>query len=280
MQEAYLFQPDCYYGYGNGTMPSRIDDRIEAITRDYLAVIRRSSMIPMYFYDYTVKWDSAEKGPERNEFGQIDPDEHLPSECVPKQVYRENMTITSEISGNVIRVNAFTSTAKKKMVTGLFDIPFASDFSATIDKADAHFQKVADRWTGNTHLFIDMGALDVGETVLTITIEGEARIPVNAECEKDGFAAMFFGDHAYFRSCDRERAVHVTMAAPDHAYLKRISGEKVTPKDGTLAFTVNTAWYDESAILYGYPKDEFAEALNKATVTDAGKTTCSRWSGQ
>ena len=280
LQEAYFFQPDCYYGYGNGTMPSRIDDRMEAVTGDYLAVIRRSSMLPMYFYDYTIPWDSKEKGPERNEFGQIDPDEHLPSECVPKQVFREDMTITSEIKGNRIRITAKSPTAKKKMVTGLFDIPFASDFIAKIDKADARVQKVADRWTGNTHLFIDMGALEAGETVLTVTIDGTARTPVSAEHTKDGFAAMFFGDHAYLRSCDRERALQVSLPAPDSAYIKLVSGKKIAAKGGILAFTVNTAWYDEAPILYGYPKEAFAKAIEEASVSDIGETTCSRWSGQ
>lgn len=280
MQEAYFFQPDYYYGYGNGTMPGRIDDRLEAITHDYLAVIRRSSMLPMYFYDYTIEWASKENEPERNEFGQVDPDEHKASECVPKQVYREDMTITSEISGDTVKIFATTPVAKKKMVTGIFDVPYEADFTATVDKADAKLKKITDKWTGNTHLFIDMGALTAGETVLEIKISGTPRTPVNAEIIKDGFAAMFFGGHAYLRSCDREEAVKVTLPAPDGAYIKLISGKKVLPKDGFLNFTVNTAWFDESPTLYGYPKAEFEKAIKNATVEYAGKTTCSRWSGQ
>ncbi|MBQ3124816.1 MAG: hypothetical protein IJC09_05295 [Clostridia bacterium] len=280
MQEAYFFQPDYYYGYGNGTMPGRIDDRLEAITNDYLAVIRRSSMLPMYFYDYTMEWASKEEEPERNEFGQVDPDEHKASECVPRQVYREDMTITSEMSGNTIRIYATTPIPKRKMVTGVFDVLFEADFTATIDKPDATLKKITDNWTGNTHLFIDMGALDAGETVLEIEISGTPRTPVDAEFIKDGFAAMWFGEHAYLRSCDRDGAVKVTMPAPDSAYLKLISGKKVCAKDGELNFTVNTAWFDESPTLYGFPKAEFEKALERAKVEYAGKTTCSRWSGQ
>lgn len=280
MQEAYFFQPDYYYGYGNGTMPGRIDDRLEAITHDYLAVIRRSSMLPMYFYDYTVEWASKEEEPERNEFGQVDPDEHKASECVPKQVYREDMTITSEFAGDTIKIFATTPVAKKKMVTGVFDVPFESDFTAMVDKADAAVKKITDKWTGNTHLFIDMGALPAGETVLEIKISGTPRTPQKAEFVKDGFCAMWFGEHAYLRSSDREGAVKVKLPAPDSAYIKLISGKKVYPENGVLDFTVNTAWFDESPTLYGYPKSEFEKALENATVEYAGKTTCSRWSGQ
>lgn len=280
MQEAYFFQPDYYYGYGNGTMPGRIDDRLEAITSDYLAVIRRSSMLPMYFYDYTVEWASNDEEPERNEFGQVDPDEHKASECVPKQVYREDMTITSDISNNTITISATTPVDKKKMVTGVFDVPFEADFEAMIDKSDATVKKITDKWTNNTHLFIDMGALKAGETIIKIKINGTPRVPQNAEYIKDGFCAMWFGNHAYLRSSDREGAIGVTLPAPDGAYIKLISGEKVYAHDGVLNFTVNTAWFDESPTLYGYPKDEFAKAIESAKVEYKGKTTCSRWSGQ
>ena len=91
---------------------------------------------------------------------------------------------------------------------------------------------------------------------------------------------MWFGNHAYLRSSDREGAIGVTLPAPDGAYIKLISGEKVYAHDGVLNFTVNTAWFEESPTLYGYPKDEFAKAIESAKVEYKGKTTCSRWSGQ
>ncbi len=281
MQEAYFFQPDYYYGYHNGTMPGRIDDRLEADTRDYLAVIRRSSMLPMYFYDYTEEWDSVQfEDTERNEFGQIDPDEHKPSECFPKQVYTEDMTIRSEIDANVISIYITSETAKKRMVTGVFDVPFEKDFELTLDKSDATAKKIYDQWTGNTHLFVDLGALEAGETVVKIEICGTPKAVVKAEDVKDGFAAMWFGDHAYMRSCDKEAAIKVTMDAPDGANLRLISGKKVFAKDGKLCFTVNTAWFDEAPILYDYDRSAFVKALETAKIEVIGTTTCSRWSGQ
>ena len=129
-------------------------------------------------------------------------------------------------------------------------------------------------------MFIDMGALDSGTTVLEIKILGTPRTPVNAELIKDGFASMFFGEHAYLRSCSRDDAIKVSLPAPDGAYIKLISGKKLCPIDGVINFTVNSAWFDESPILYGYPKDEFEKAIKKANVEYIGKTTCSRWSGQ
>ena len=280
MQEAYYFQPDYYYGYGNGTMPSRIDDRIEAITSEYLAVVRRSSMLPMYFYDYTTAWLDNKEGPERNEFGQIDPEEHNASECVPQQVYREDMKITSEIVEDTIRITVSSHTAKNKMVTGIFDVPYESDFATIVNKPDVNLKKINDAWTGNTHLFIDLGAIEKGETIIEIKIDGRHRMPVSAEYIKDGFAAMWFGDHAYLRSCNRECALYVEMNATDGAYLKLISGEKIYEKNGVLAFSVNTAWFDEAPTLYNFPRDEFAKSIKTAKVECLGKTSCSRWSGQ
>ena len=94
MQKGYFFQPDFYYGYHNGTLPGRVDDRIEADTPQYLAVVRRGSGLPMYFYDYTTPWENdLFEDTTRNIFGLVNPDEHKPSECCPKQVFTEDMQI-------------------------------------------------------------------------------------------------------------------------------------------------------------------------------------------
>lgn len=281
MQEALFFQPDYYYGFGHGTMPGRVGDRIEADTRDYLAVVRRGSLLPLYFYDYTEPWDSQSfEETERNEFGQIDPDEHKPSECVPAQVYTEDMTLDYALEGDTLRIFVESQTEKKRMVTAVFDLPFGPDLMVVLDKADAAARKVTDRWTGNTHLFLDLGSLSAGKTVITAKISGTCREPVAAECVKDGFAAMWFGDHAYLRSFDRESAIRVELNAPEGAYVLRNDGSKLFPEGGRLRFAVNSAWYDEAPILYGYPRAEFEKNLPGAFVEAIGPTTCSRWSGQ
>ena len=281
MQSAYFFQPDYYYGYHNGTMPGRIDDRLEADTCDYLAVIRRSSMLPMYFYDYTVSWDSCLfEDTERNEFGLIDPDEHKPSECFPKQVFTEDMRVSSAYTENGFTITIESETYKKRMVTGMFDIPYTWDFVVSFDKLDATAKKIYDDRTGNTHLFIDLGVIQPGTTVVTAEICGDPRLPENPELIKDGFAAMYFGDHAYLRSTDKESAIHVEMPAPQGAFLRLISGKKIKVVNGKLSFDINACWENESAILYGYEKALLAENLSMAKICVTGPTSCSRWSGQ
>ncbi len=281
MQRAYFFQPDYYYGYHNGTMPGRIDDRLEADTGDYLAVIRRTSMLPMYFYDYTVPWDGCLfEDTERNEFGLIDPDEHKPSECFPKQVFTEDMEISSESTDDGFQITIKSETYKKRMVTGIFDIPFEKEFSVSFNKPDVSTKKIHDNRTGNTHLFIDLGEIQPGTTVVTATICGNPRIPVNPELIRGLFAAMFFGDHAYVRCTDKETAIQVEIPAPQGAYLRLISGKKIEAVNGVLSFTVNGCWEDESAILYGYKKALLEKNLSMAKIRVIGSTTCSRWSGQ
>ena len=281
MQPAYFFQPDYYYGYHNGTMPGRIDDRLEADTNEYLAVIRRSSMLPMYFYDYTQPWESCLfEDIERNEFGLVDPDEHKPSECFPKQVYTEDMHICSNWQDNQLIITIQSETGKRRMVTGVFDIPYEGDFEISFDKADASCHKITDERTGNTHLFIDLGALHAGETVINAKVTGTPRVAVSAELIHDGFALMYYGDHAYMRSVDKEAAIRVSMPAPDGAYLRLISGKKIFAKQGVLEFTVNTCWEDEAPILYGYHQALLTDVIDQVNVTYVGQTTCSRWSGQ
>lgn len=279
MQKGYFFQPDYYYGYHNGTLPGRVYDRIEADTPEYLAVIRRGSMLPMYFYDYTQPWENdLFEDTTRNIFGLVNPDDHKPSECCPKQVFTEDMQIEAHWSEDTLQISIQSATAKKRMVTGIFDLPYSEDAQIVFDKSDLTFRKIRDAFTGNLHLFIDLGALEAGETHISGRICGEKRAPVSAELLQDGFGAMYFGDHAYLRSTNRDLGISVELPAPDSAYLRLISGQCIRPKDGMLCFTVNTNWADEAPILYGYPQHLLAEHLKHANIRITGETTCSRWS--
>ena len=281
MQSAYFFQPDYYYGYHNGTMPGRVDDRLEADTKEYLAVVRRSSMIPMYFYDYTTPWDGELfENIQRNEFGLVDPDEHKPSECVPKQVYTEDMTIQSHWQDDDLIITVKSESAKGRMVTGVFDIPYESDFVVSFDKSDVSCKKIVDGFTGNTHLFVDLGAIQAGKTIITVKFTGKPRAIHAAEIISGGLGVMYFGAHAYIRSTDKEAAYRVSMPAPDGAYLRLISGKKVYAEKGKLEFSVNACWEDESAVLYGYPQTLLEQNADRIHTEYLGQTTCSRWSGQ
>ena len=279
MQKGYFFQPDFYYGYHNGTLPGRVDDRIEADTPQYLAVVRRGSALPMYFYDYTKPWENdLFEDTERNIFGLVNPDEHKPSECCPKQVFTEDIQIETSWSNGDLQIFIRSGSPKERMVTGVFDVPYAPDAEIAFDKSDLTFRKVRDPFTGNLHLFIDLGALEAGETRITGHIVGTKRKPVQAEILKDGFGAMYFGDHAYVRSVDRDAAISVEISAPDGAYLRLVSGEKIFARDGVLRFSANTHWADEAPILYGYPKDILEKNVQSARICVTGETTCSRWS--
>lgn len=279
MQKGYFFQPDFYYGYHNGTLPGRVDDRIEADTPQYLAVVRRGSALPMFFYDYTHPWENdLFEDTERNIFGLVNPDEHKPSECCPKQVFTEDMQIETFWNGEELRIHIQSASAKERMVTGVFDVPYTSDAKIMFDKADLTFQKIRDPFTGNLHLFIDLGAMEAGETRITGHVVGTKREPVQAEIRKDGLGVMYFCDHAYLRSLDRDAAISVELPAPDGAYLRLVSGDNVFAKDGMLRFSVNSHWADEAPILYGYPKELLEMQIQGATICITGQTTCSRWS--
>lgn len=281
LQEVYFFQPDTYYGIHNGEMPGRVADRIEAITKDYLAVVRRGFTLPMYFYDYRNPWKSEQfEDTERNEFGLINPDTHLPSECLPRQIYTEDMTVTQEITGNQILIAISSKTAKEQMVTGVFDVPFEEDMTVCADKKDVKIKKIKDAWTGNIHLFVDLGQIPEGDSLVTITVTGTPREPVSAECTNGLFGAMWYNDHAYLRCMDKDSAISVKMKAPQGAYLTLQSGEKIFAENGMLNFTVNKEWFNEAPLLRGYEKSEFEDAIKDAAVECIGATLCSRWSGQ
>ena len=278
MQEAYFCQPDYYYGYHNAELPGRVDDRIEADTNEYLAVIRRSSSLPMYFYDYTKEWvNPPYEEVNRNEFGNVNPDKVKPSECYPKQVYTEDMSVDVQIQGEKINIAIDSETAKEKMVTGVFDVPFEADFEAKADKEDVKLKKITDCWTGNTHLFVDLGSLEKGHTNVVITIHGTPRTPISAECIKDGFGVMWYGDHAYMRSVDRDAAIRVKLNAPDSAYVLLHSGEKIVPEKGVLEFVVNEEQINEAPMLWGYAREALELALKDAEVKVIGPTKCRRW---
>ena len=277
MQTAYFFQPDFYYGYHNGELPGCVDDRMEVDSPEYLAVIRRGGMRPMYFFDYTDNWDNAEFDDEnRNEFGLINPDKHDPSECSPKQVDSRDMEFSYCYEGNELIVTVKSQTVKKRMVTGIFDIPFEADFEFSVDKKDAFAKKIYDIRGGNTHLFIDLGEIPEGETVVRIKIRGKKR-----ECDRyeyicNGLGIMDFGSHAYIRSVDKDAAISVTLKDCENAYIIRQDGKRIFAQDGVLAFSVNSDWYDEAPILYGYSSDMLKTLSAEVKVT--GKTMCNRWS--
>ncbi|MBR5506821.1 MAG: hypothetical protein IKV88_02110 [Clostridia bacterium] len=281
IQEAFFFQPDYYYGYHNGEMPGRICDRIEAVTEKYLAVVRRGYGLPMYFYDYEKPWVSITfEDADRNEFGLINPDTNKPSDCLPKQIFTEDMTVENTVEKDRIIIKIKSETTKDKMVTGVFDIPYESDFETTCNKSDVKLRKVTDKWTGNTHLFVDMGTVPAGESEIEIRISGTPREIINNETVNGLFAAMWFGNHAYLRCTDKESAIKVSFDAPENAYVLLISGEKVFAENGKLRLVINEEWFNESMQLWNYNKEDFEKAIECAEIERIGATKCSRWSGQ
>lgn len=281
LQETFFFQPDYYYGYHNGEMPGRVADRIEAVTEKYLAVVRRGAELPMYFYDYEKPWESvAYEDADRNEFGLINPDTNKASECLPKQIFTEDMTLKTEINRNTVTLISDSKTPKEKMVAGVFDIPFEADFETSCDKADVKIQKVSDHWTGNTHLFVDLGSLPSGKCEIKINISGTPKEITNAESINGLFAAMWYGNHAYLRCTDKESAINISLDAPNDAYVLLINGEKVYAENGKLNLTINEEWFNEAPQLWNYPKADFEKALKTAVIENIGTTKCSRWSGQ
>lgn len=275
MQKAYFFQPDTYYGNGSAEMPGHIDDRIEADTPEYLAVIKRSSMRPMFFFDYTDKWDSinfSEFG--RNQYRLINPDTVDPSDCLPTQVESRDIRFSREWNGNTLTISAESDTPKKRMVTGEFDIPFRKGYTFAIDKADASATVINDTRGDNTHLFVDMGALKAGMNEVRITFKGDAYTPHNYVLNLGALGVMLYNGHAYLRSLDREQGISVSMTAPDGAYIVFPNGRELYAAGGKLEFTVNTDWYDEAPIMYGYDSELLKNADVKAEFI--GVTKCKR----
>lgn len=280
-QSAYFFQPDTYYGFHNGTMPGRIDDRIEADTAEFLAVISRKSMLPMYFYDYTKEWlkNSAQAEP-RNEFGLVDPDAVPPHLRSLREVKTDDMAIKHRFFGNILEIAIDSKTPKNLMVSGVFDVPFEKDFEISFDKSDTRATKIYDFRTGNTHLFLNLGEIKAGKTTIRGKIKGSPRTAQNPEDKKDALGAFWLGSHAYLRSLERDFGISVEIPAPCGSFVKLISGERVLAQDSKLSFTINTDWFDEAPILYGFPREEFQKSLGKAKISILGKTKCSRYSGQ
>lgn len=258
MQKAYFFQPDTYYGIRDAALPGHVDDRLEADTPEFLAVIRRSSMRPMFFFDYSEDWNSvtfSEKG--RNRHRLINPDEVDPSECVPKQVESRGIRFDQRWEGDTLIVSAETDTPRPRMVTGVFDVPFARDFTFTVDKADASATKIYDYRNGNVHLFIDMGALAAGLTEIRIAVSGKRRTPDKHVLSFGLLGAMPYKDHAYLRSLAVDSGIRVRMGGvPAAAYAVQPGGDIIRPKDGVLELEINGELLNEAPILYGITPEE------------------------
>lgn len=279
LQPAYYFQPDYYYGLHNSQLPGNVGDRIEAVTPEYLAVVRKGNMLPLYFYDYTVPWQNAGfEEIERDVFGLVNPDEHDSAECVPAQVNRSGVRLSSCLEENCLRIYTECEREMKKMVTAVFDLPFSCDCILNANKEDVYIKKVRDSRNGNLHLFIDLGTLPAGSCEIEVRIQGSRTVPVQAEYMKDGFAAMWMKDHAYLRSVDRDEAIAIELGAPDEAFLVLENGERIHAQNGKLTCHINEEWFNEAPILYGYKKYDFEKALEGIKVTKLGRTRCSRWS--
>lgn len=273
MQKAYFFQPDTYYGIHDAALPGHVDDRLEADTPEYLAVIRRSSMRPMFFFDYSEDWNSAnftEKG--RNRHRLINPDEVDPSECEPKQADSRGIDFGQRWDGDTLVVSARTDTARPRMVTGVFDIPFAQDFTFTVDKTDASATKIYDYRNGNTHLFINMGALAAGVNEIRIRISGERRTPDKHVLELGDLGVMPYSDHAYLRNLVPGMGIKVKMTVPEGAYAVQPSGEVILPKDGAIELLVNTDLLNEAPIIFGITPE--ALEASKVETEVLGPTEC------
>ena len=184
----------------------------------------------------------------------MNPDEVDPSQWEPAQVESRDVRFSSFWEGDTLVVSAQSDTPKSRMVTGVFDIPFERDFSFEVDKGDAKAVKIFDTRGENVHLFVDMGRLEVGNNQVRISIRGGRRTPDDYVLTFDKLGVMLFGDHAYLRSLDKGKAVSVKMNAPSSAYLVFPNGKKLYSKNGMLEFTLNSDWFDECPVLYGYDR--------------------------
>lgn len=264
-QQAYYFQPDYYYGYHTQDLPGKVDDRIEAVTAEYLAVVRRGHGLPMYFYDYTEPWNNSNfENIERSSWGGVNPDICDHRESQPTQVDRSDMSINSCFKDNTIVIDIHSESIKKRMVTGVFDIPYEYDCVVTADKSDVKIKKIQDHWTKNTHLFVDLGKIDLGDSKVEIKICGQPRNVINAETVHDSIAVMWFDDHGYIRILDKSKAVKVRIKAPTDAFVQSINGVRQYTENGVLSFIVNSSWDNESLILKNYPRELFETSLMSA----------------
>ena len=153
------------------------------------------------------------------------------------------------------------------MVTGVFDIPFERDFIFKLDKSDASATKICDYRNGNTHLFIDMGALSVGLNEIRITVSGVRRSPDKHVLAFGLLGAMPYADHAYLRSLAVDSGVRVRMSVPDSAYVVQPSGETVRPKDGVLEFEMNGELLNEAPIIFGITPEQLAACEVQTEIT-------------
>ncbi len=278
MQSVYFFQTDCYYGQHNAEMPGNVGDRIEADTPEYLAVVRKGEMLPLYFYDYTTPWQNdGFEDIERNAYGLVNPDTHTPEECTPKQVKRSDIKMSYSVSGNEITIFVECEQDKPRMVTALFDLPFSPDCEIFSLKSDVFVKKIKDHRNGNLYIFIDLGKLASGKSEIVLKVNGDRREPETAEWILKDIAAMWMGSNGRFRSARVDGSAEVLLSVPDTAYIQYFDGNRVKPQNGKLKFSVHTYWFDEAPMLFGVTKDEFEKAIATAKTKSLGKTHCSRW---
>ncbi len=267
LQPVYYFQPDYYYGFHTHDLPGRVDDRIEAVTENYLAVVRRGYGLPMYFYDYTNTWKNSNfENIERSSWGGVNPDICDHRESQPAQVDRSDMSINSRICEDGIIIEIYSGSEKDRMVTGVFDISYENDCVVTADKSDVKIKKVKDLWTGNTHLFVDLGKISAGNSSVKLKICGKYRTPIKAETSCGSLAAMWFGDHAYVRTLDKNQTLRVIIEAPSEAFVQQVNGVRHCSENGSLSFKVNSCWEDETLLLKNFSRDLFEKALSSAKI--------------
>lgn len=278
MYPAAFFQPDVYCGYRNEALPGRIPDRIEVQNGKYLAVVRRDDPMPMYWFDYTTPWEaSAYEDAPRNEYNLINPDETDSTDYEPKQFDRGGVKISRTWEGKTLSVTVCSERPLPRMLTGVFDLPVAPGFGWSCDREGGELLPVTDPASGGAAAFLDLSPIEKGENVFVFTFSGKDAVPDDREDRKGNAAAMWFGDHAYLRSLDGAKALSVTLPAPDGAYLQPQDGRKIAARNGLLTFTLNGDWSNEAPILFGFPREAFQSALERAAVTEIGPSGCHRW---
>ena len=266
MQKCVFFQPDVYYGYYDLELPGNVPDRLEIDDPEFLAVLKRGSTLPVYFYDFQETWGPETEDGDMNEFGLANPDVVSTEDYYPPQVSRKDLSIDTALESNLICIKICSETAKKRMVTAVFDIPLESDFTCRTDRNGVSLKKITDNWTGNVHLSIVIENIQAGEEEILIQLSGTSRTPVQTEVLTDHFAAKWYGDHAYLRSTSREQAVILKIKAPAEAYWVAQDGIRHQTQDDILEIRINEFWYNEAPILYGCTQTQLEEALKQAEI--------------
>ena len=267
MQRMTYFQPDIYYGYRDAGLTGNVPDRIEIDHPEFLAVLKKGSSLPLFFYDYQEEWGPMVKNESgRNAHHLVHPEDMDVTKYYPPQVDRKDMEIDCQVSPKEIRIRMVSGSDKKRMVTAVFDVPLEKNFTCHTDWAGVTLEKVTDPWSGNTHLTVIVEEIRQGEEDFVIVLEGAYREPRQTEVTAEGFAARWFGDHAYLRSEKRGQASVVRIPAPEGAYWVAQDGIRHGVKNGELEIRINEGWHNEAPILYGFSREAFCEVLDKAEI--------------